>query len=502
VSADSELDLAVIGGGINGAGIARDAAGRGLRVALLERGDLGGATSSASSKLIHGGLRYLEHFEIRLVRESLRERELLLRNAPHVVRPQRFVLPHGKGLRPAWQVGFGLWLYDRLRGRSVLPGARRLDLARDPAGAPLRSGSGVGWQYADCVTDDARLVLLTARDAALRGCRVLPRTECIAARRDAGRWRITTVEAGGASHELRSRALVNAAGPWAGRVLGSIEGARSDKRLRLVKGSHVVVPRLYDGDQAFLLQNADRRVVFVIPFERDFTLIGTTEVVMQSPDDPVLCSAEETDYLCRAPSAFFARAVAPADVVWTFAGIRPLVDDGRAEAGDVTRDYVFELDAPARGSGAPLLSIFGGKLTTYRRLAERAVDKLRPWFPGLARPWTARAALPGGDFEGGPEALAAALAERLPRLPPGLPLALVRRHGTLAIEVMAGVRDEQDLGEHFGADLWEREVRWFATQEWAREVDDVLWRRTKCGLRLDEGQRQRVAACLARAIQR
>jgi glycerol-3-phosphate dehydrogenase len=428
------FDLLIVGGGINGVGIARDAAGRGLKVLLCEQGDLAGATSSASSKMIHGGLRYLEHGAFRLVRESLGEREVLLRTAPHLVRPVRFVLPHGPGSRPRWMLRLGLFLYDRLGGARTLPGSAAIDLRGGPMAAPLRDWVTHGFVYSDCVVDDARLTVANARDAARRGARILTRTELLEARRDGFVWRASLADADGATHQVASRILVNAAGPWAAemRTRAGLSGSAS---LRLVKGSHIVVRRLYEGDHAYLLQNDDRRVVFAIPFERDYTLVGTTEAAAYNPEaEPV--TGAEIDYLCRAVRRWFKRAPEPADVVWRFSGVRPLYDDGAKSASAASRDYVFELD----DNGAPCLSIFGGKLTTYRHLAEAALKRLAAHLPGVGPPWTADAMLPDdSDALSGPDA-------------------------------------------EFAPGLGRAGVEFLVHEEWARSADDVLWRRSKLGL--------------------
>ena len=489
-------DLLVIGGGINGAGIARDAAGRGLDVLMVERDDLARATSSASSKLIHGGLRYLELYEFRLVREALAERETLLAMAPHIIWPLAFVLPHVPSLRPAWMIRAGLFLYDHLGGRKRLPGSRAVDLAREPLGAGLRDDLKKGFVYSDCWVDDARLVALNARDAADRGAQVMTRTECISARRHGDHWQaVLRDRRTGAETTVAARILVNAAGPWAATVAGGVMGDNRVRPLRLVKGSHIVVPRVHDGDHALILQNDDRRVVFVIPYEGAFSLIGTTDVQVEGdPSDPQ-ASADEIDYLCAAASHFLAKRVTSADVVWTYSGIRPLYDDGSANPSAVTRDYTLVLDAPA--GAAPALHCYGGKITTYRRLAEHAIAKLAPALPGLARAWTAGAPLPGGDM---PDAnfgrFAADLARRHPGLRPAALGAIARRHGTRADALIGDARTEGDMGPWFGA-LSAREIDWLRRTEWAETGDDVLWRRTKVGLHLDAGQRDAVARHMA-----
>ncbi len=490
-------DLLVVGGGVNGCGIARDAAGRGLSVTLAEKGDLAGATSSSSTKLIHGGLRYLEYREFRLVREALIEREVLLRAAPHIVWPLRFVLPHHAGLRPWPLLRLGLFLYDHLGGRRVLPPTRALDLRHDPAGEPLRPDYRRAFEYSDCWVEDARLVVLNARDAADRGATVLTRTRCVSARRENGLWRaLLRDEATGAQREVAARVLVNAAGPWAAEVLGGVAGVNTPARVRLVKGSHIVTRRLYGHDRCYIFQNADGRICFAIPYEEEFTLIGTTDEEFTGDPATAAISKAETDYLCRAVSGYFRRPVARDDVVWSYAGVRPLYDDGASRAQEATRDYVLTLDADT--GEAPLLSVFGGKITTYRRLAEAAMAKLTPHFANLGAPWTAAASLPGGDFpwDGAPS-LAAGLRRDYPFLAGPQARRLVRQYGTRARAMLGEARGIADLGRDFGAGLTEREVAWQMREEWAREPEDVLWRRSKLGLRLDAAGRAALAGFMA-----
>jgi glycerol-3-phosphate dehydrogenase len=493
----ASCDLLVIGGGINGAGIARDAAGRGLAVVLVEKDDLAAATSSASSKLIHGGLRYLEQYEFRLVAEALAEREVLLRIAAHLVWPVRFIMPHVPELRPRWMIRAGLFLYDHLGGlahalgapRTRLPGSQAVRLDRPPYASGLGAGLRHGFAYSDCRVDDARLVVENAMDAAARGARILTRTECVSARREGGVWRATL--SGGAS--LTARAIVNAAGPWVKQVLNERLGQPSAERVRLVRGSHIVLAALYEGEHAFILQNDDRRVVFMIPYADRFTLVGTTDVAHPGENAPPYATDAEVAYLCRAVSRYLARPVRPQDVVWKYAGVRPLHDDGSADPSRVTRDYALRVDE-AQGA-APVLSVFGGKITTYRRLAEHALGKLARYFPGMGPPWTGAVPLAGSDFGGASRAEAReAFLARHRRLPQEVLRGLFRRHGARAAEV-AG---DGDLGEHYGAGLTERELAWFAEREWAREPEDVLWRRTKAGLAMDEAARRRVHAALER----
>jgi len=481
-------DLLIVGGGINGVAIARDAAGRGLRVLLCDKGDLAGATSSASSKLVHGGLRYLEHGDFRLVRESLAEREVLLRMAPHLVRPMSFVLPQGLGSRPRWLVRAGLFLYDRLGGARSLPGARALDLRREPFGGPLRA-PGAGFVYADCRVDDARLTVVTARDAAARGAVILTRTALVAAQRDGDSWRATLRPQNGGTREVNARVLVNAAGPWVLDVSRQA-GLSAHQALRLVKGSHVVVPRLYEGEQAYLLQNDDGRIVFVIPFERAFSLIGTTELPFEGDPATAAITEEEVAYLCRAVGRWFAKPPHPADIVWHYAGVRPLYEDRARSASAVTRDYVFDLDT----AGAPALSIFGGKLTTHRRLAEHVLARLAPYLPEAGPAWTTRSLLPGGDDlpAGGVDGLTEELARDYPALDARTAERLARSYGSEAWQIL---REPQ--GKDFGHGFREAELRWLVDKEWARTAEDVLWRRTKLGLAMEPQQVQRIEAYLA-----
>jgi glycerol-3-phosphate dehydrogenase len=486
------FDLAIIGGGINGAGIARDAAGRGLSVLLVEQGDLASGTSSASTKLIHGGLRYLEYHEFRLVRESLAEREVLLRAAPHIIWPLRFVLPYRPGGRPWWMLRAGLFVYDHLGGRRVLPPTQTLDLRDDAAGEPLQPDVHRGFEYSDCWADDARLVVLTARDAADRGADIRPRTRCDGAHADDGVWALTLSD----GRQERARVLVNAAGPSVSRVLSGVLGHIDLARIRLVKGSHIVVPRLYAHDRCYILQNADGRVCFAIPWQNDFTLIGTTDEDYAGDPGDAAISPGEIDYLCKAVSAWFRRPVAPENVVWSYAGVRPLRDDGASAAQEATRDYEFELSG-----SPPVLSVFGGKLTTFRRLAEAAMDRLAPLFPGLPPRWTSGAALPGGDFPwDGFVSLRDALVRRYPFLPEATATRLTRAYGTRAEALLGDARSPADLGQVIGADLTEREVDWLVRTEWASTTDDVLWRRSKLGMRFAEAEVRTLGRCLIATV--
>ncbi|MEP9355329.1 glycerol-3-phosphate dehydrogenase [Xanthobacter sp. KR7-65] len=474
------FDLAIVGGGINGCGIARDAAGRGLSVVLFEKADLASGTSSASTKLIHGGLRYLEYYEFRLVREALAEREVLWGIAPHIVWPLRFVLPHHPGLRPAWMLRLGLWIYDHLGGRRLLPPTRTLDLRRDPAGLPLRPGLARAFEYSDCWVEDSRLVVLNARDAADRGASIRPRTRVTGAQRAAGRWVIAT-ERAGLAETVEARVLVDAAGPWAGEVLDALK-VKAPAPLRLVQGSHIVVPRLYAHERCYIFQNADGRIIFAIPYEGDFTLIGTTDRDFSGRPGEAQATPDEVAYLCAAASEYFAAAIAPEQVVWTYSGVRALYDDGAGTAQAATRDYVLSLDAPE--GEAPLLTVFGGKITTYRRLAEAAMERLAPHLPALGPAFTATAPLPGGGFpRQGFDHLARALRASFPALDPALLARLARAYGTDAFRLLEGVVDEDDLGDWFGAHLCAREVDWLMDREWAMTAAEVLWRRSKLGLR-------------------
>jgi len=478
-----DYDLAVIGGGINGTGIARDAAGRGARVLLLEQGDLAQGTSSASTKLIHGGLRYLEHYEFALVREALQEREVLWSIAPHIIWPLRFVLPHRPGLRPRWLLRLGLFLYDHIGGRRALPATQTIDLAHSPEGQVLKPAYAKGFVYSDGWVDDARLVVLNARDAALHGADIRTRCGVETLRREEGHWHIQTAQG-----SFTAGAVVNAAGPAVLDLLGRA-GQEAQQKMRLVRGSHIVVPRLFDHEKAYFFQLPDGRIFFAIPYEDDFTLVGTTDRDHTGPLSEVRASEEEIAYLCAGVNDYFQRQITPADVVWTYSGVRPLVSDGSGRPEAATRGYRFELDG---GAGeAPLLSVFGGKITTYRHLAASAVDRLMPLVPALTgAPWTHGAPLPGGDFpKQGQGDLIAALAKRRPDLPEQVLRRLVRCHGTLVLADDGPVAPTaaQD-GEDFGHGLCAREVDWMIAHEWAQTAPDILWRRTKLGLRLDAEQ--------------
>jgi glycerol-3-phosphate dehydrogenase len=492
------VDLLIVGGGINGAGIARDAAGRGLTVLLVEREDLASHTSSASTKLIHGGLRYLEYGEFRLVREALIERERLLGMAPHIIWPLDFVLPQTQSPRPAWQVRLGLFLYDHLGGREKLPGTRTVKLESSAFGDGLSPRKGKAFVYADCWVEDARLVALNAMDAAERGAAIHTRTRFVEAKRDGDHWAATIEDANG-RRPVRARALVNAAGPWVADVLGHVPDIRTDRGVRLVKGSHIVVPKLYEGAHAFMLQNDDRRIVFAIPYQREFTLVGTTDIAWEDePAKPKIDEAE-TDYLLDTANRYFGHQTARQDIVWTYSGIRPLYDDRAANASAVTRDYVLELDG---GEGeAPMLSIFGGKITTYRKLAEHAMRDLARFFPAAGPAWTAGAVLPGGDMPHADfEAFLRSLEAQYPALPRPLLRRLARAYGTRTRSLIGDARLMEDLGTDFGGGLTAAEVDYLVDAEWARTAEDILYRRSKLGLHVPPGTAERVEAHLRKGV--
>jgi glycerol-3-phosphate dehydrogenase len=481
----ADFDLAVIGGGINGTGIARDAAGRGFSVVLIEQNDLASGTSSASSKLIHGGLRYLEHYEFRLVHEALREREVLLRAAPHLIRPMRFVLPVNEARRSPTLLWLGLKIYDWIGWRRILPASRQIDLVTDAAGVPLKSRFHHAFEYSDCFADDARLVVVNAVDAAERGAAIRTRTRCVRAERG-DVWRLV-LNARGQREVITARILVNATGAWSEVFAETALRVEPQHRLRLDKGSHIVVPRLFDHDRAYILQAADSRVVFAIPFERDYTLIGTTDQAFAGDPSIVLPTGEEIDYLCGVVNEYFRTEIGAADVVWAFAGVRSLYDDGAGKPQDIGRDYMLMLDE--RFGEAPLLTVYGGKITTYRRLAEEALARLAHFFP-RSTPWTAHSALPGGDFVyDGIDTLVARAQRTWPFLAEDHVRRLVHAYGTRVDNVLKAVTGPADLGVRFGADLTAAEVRYLMSKEWAQTADDVLWRRSKLGLRFTDAQR-------------
>src|SRR6266702_4821197 len=490
------VDLLVVGGGINGVGIARDAAGRGLSVLLVEQGDLASATSSASSKLVHGGLRYLEQYEFRLVHESLAEREVLLAAAPHIIWPLRFVLPIHSGLRPPWVLRAGLFLYEHIGGRKVLPPTRTVRRERDRALLPLDDRYVRGFEYSDCWADDARLVVVNALDASDRGACIEPGWRVTAARREGELWLVDMTSSVGKQRTVRTAGLVNAAGPWVEQVLRATGSTRRSS-LRLVKGSHVVVPRLYDGPQAFTLQTSDRRIVFIIPYQDDFTLIGTTDIPFTGDPAKVSASADEIKYLCGLASEYLKTPVEAGDAVWSYSGVRPLYDDGDVSASTVTREYVFDLDTS--GGRTPLLSVFGWKLTTYRKLAEHAMAELRAPLRFDAREWTRGSVLPGGDIDKGDfEGFSRQQAARYAFAPPKLIRRLCRAYGTRVERILGNAGALCDLGEEVAPQLYEAELQYMRDHEWARTGDDALWRRSKLGLRFDGKQRERVAAWFAK----
>jgi len=506
-------DLFIIGGGINGCGIARDAAGRGLSVALAEMNDLASATSSASTKLFHGGLRYLEYFEIRLVREALIERETLLRAMPHISWPMRFVLPyHGdmrfdsetptsrllntvmpwiRGKRPAWLIRLGLFMYDHLGGRQILPGTTALNLKTSPEGIPLQDKFETAYEYSDCWIEDSRLVVLNARDAEARGANIMVRTEVLSAERVDDMWHVTIRDRdSGETRVVRARMLINAGGPWVGDIIQSKIHVHSREGVRLVRGSHIVTRKLFDHDKCYFFQGEDGRIIFAIPYERDFTLIGTTDQDHPAPDAPPVCTDAEQDYLCAFASKYFNKPVTRDDIVWTYSGVRPLYDDGASSATAATRDYTLKVDAQG---GAPVLNVFGGKITTYRRLAESALETVAAHFPVLPGPWTAGVALPGGDCPvDGVQGLVAGLEAYFAFLDRAWAERLVRGYGTEARLVLGEAQTADDLGENFGATLTARELEWLMTKEYARRAEDVVWRRNKLGLRLTPEQIERI----------
>lgn len=484
-------DIAIIGGGINGTGIARDAAGRGLKVFLCEKNDLASATSSASTKLIHGGLRYLEHYEFRLVREALIEREVLLRAAPHIIWPLRFVLPHVKGLRPAWMIRLGLFLYDHLGGREKLPGSEGIKLKTHPAGKPLVAGMEKAFVYSDCWVQDARLVVLNAMDARNLGADIVTRTECVSAKRDGDVWNVTIRDEHGAEHTIRAKSLVNAAGPWCAELLENRVEAKKKQGIRMVQGSHIVVPKLFDHDYCYIFQNPDGRIVFAIPYEQNFTLIGTTDRDYKGDPSKVAISAEETEYLCKLANTYFEKKITTDDVVWAYSGVRPLYGDGSDDASKVTRDYVLEIDQGDHG--APLLNIYGGKITTYRKLAESAMSKLCPLLGRNDTRWTANKPLPGGDIPDADfERYLTAMHKKFPWIPDAQIYRYVQNYGTLTLNIVGEASDLKGLGQHLGDDVYECELRYLVDHEWAKSAEDVLWRRSKLGLHLSDETRNAI----------
>ncbi|GAB80545.1 aerobic glycerol-3-phosphate dehydrogenase [Shimwellia blattae DSM 4481 = NBRC 105725] len=486
-------DLIVIGGGINGAGIATDAAGRGLSVVLLEANDLACATSSASSKLIHGGLRYLEHYEFRLVREALAEREVLLNMAPHLAFPMRFRLPHQPHLRPAWMIRTGLFLYDHLGKRTRLPGSCGLRFGADSV---LKPALTRGFEYSDCWVDDARLVLANAQMVRQLGGEVLTRTRAVSARRENGLWVVETQARDSGERQIHhARALVNATGPWVKTFFDEELALPSPYGIRLIKGSHIVVPRVHNQKQAYILQNEDKRIVFVIPWMDEFSIIGTTDVEYHGDPRQVAIDESEISYLLKVYNDHFKKQLSRQDIVWTYSGVRPLCDDESDSPQAVTRDYT--LDIHDKDGKAPLLSVFGGKLTTYRKLGEHALEKLKPWFPQMGPAWTREARLPGGDFQGDRDDYAATLRRKYPFLSESQARHYARTYGSLTEKMLAGARSNSDLGEHFGHDFYEAELRYLVTDEWVHDLDDAIWRRTRLGMWLNDAQKQRIAEWLA-----
>ena len=514
---ENTYDLFVIGGGINGCGIARDAAGRGLSVALAEMNDLAWATSSASTKLFHGGLRYLEFFEFRLVREALTERETLLKAMPHISWPMRFVLPYHKdmrfesdtptskllttfmpwmkGRRPAWLIRLGLFLYDNLGGRKILPGTKTVDLQSGPEGEPLQERFAKAYEYSDCWVQDSRLVVLNARDAQARGAKIMTRTKVTTARREGDIWVISTQDVtSGETQEFRAKMLVNAGGPWVMDVIQGVAGINSSENVRLVRGSHIVTKRLYDHDKCYFFQGEDGRIIFSIPYEQDFTLIGTTDADHASFEERPVCSDEERDYLLAFANNYFKAQLSTDDVVWTYSGVRPLYNDGASSATAATRDYVLRVNTDG---GAPILNVFGGKITTYRRLAESALEKIGEHFPNLPEKWTAGVALAGGDFDAlGVEALLSKIKSQYPFLSDHDALRLLRTYGTEVFDIFKAAKTPEDLGKDFGAGITEAELDWAKEKEWVQTAEDFLWRRTKLGLRLTASEIDQIDAFL------
>jgi len=487
-------DLAVIGGGINGVGIAADAAGRGLKVFLCEKDDLAQHTSSASSKLIHGGLRYLEHYEFRLVREALAEREVLLAKAPHIVKPMRFVLPHRPHLRPAWMIRAGLFLYDHLGKRKRLGASRSL---RFGPGYPLKPAITRGFEYADCAVDDARLVVLNAMAAREKGAHIVTRTRCLRAERVDGVWQVELQHADGSLQSIRARALVNAAGPWVASFIKDDLKLDAPYGIRLIQGSHLIVPRLYEGEHAYILQNEDQRIVFCIPYLDRFTLIGTTDREYSGDPAQVKITEVETDYLLKVVNAHFNHQLSRDDILHTYSGVRPLCNDESDNPSAVTRDYTLALSA---GEGqAPLLSVFGGKLTTYRKLAESAMAELKPFFTQMRASWTAAAPLPGGEDMTTAQALTDAILAQYGWLPVDIAKRWAVTYGSRVWRLLDGIQGPEDLGQAIGGGLFSREVDYLRSEEWAVDAADILWRRTKLGLFTSPAEQQALYDYLEKA---
>ncbi|MDQ0457914.1 glycerol-3-phosphate dehydrogenase [Rhizobium paknamense] len=501
MTSDKVYDLLVIGGGVNGAGIARDAAGRGLSVLLCEKDDLAQGTSSRSGKLVHGGLRYLEYYEFRLVREALIEREVLLNSAPHIIWPMRFVLPHNAEDRPAWLVRLGLFLYDHLGGRKRLPGTRSLNLRTAPEGAAIKPEFSKAFEYSDCWVDDARLVVLNALDASARGAEVLTRTACTTLRRGNGLWEAELTSLLTAKkRQVQARVVVNTAGPWVNDVIGRVAGLNSARNVRLVKGSHIIVPKFWEGQQAYLVQNPDKRVIFINPYEKDMALIGTTDIPYEGRPEDVAADQSEIAYLLKSVNRYFKQQLSERDVLHSFSGVRPLYDDNAENPSAVTRDYIFELDDA--GGQPPLLSVFGGKITTFRKLAEHALDRLKPFFPAMGPAWTAKGFLPGGDMPNADfELFLGKMRARYPWLPARLLKHYARLYGTRLERLLSGCERMEDLGFCFGPDFYEREASFLMETEWAETAADILERRTKHGLHMTADEREVFEAwCAERRI--
>lgn len=485
-------DIFIIGGGINGVGIARDAAGRGFSVTLCEANDLGSGTSSASTKLVHGGLRYLEHYEFMLVRKALKEREVLWKMAPHIIWPLRFILPYHSGLRPAWMLRLGLFLYDYIGGRKLLPPTKSINLQTHATGAPLKGDFKKGFEYSDCWIEDSRMVVLNAQDTVAKGGDIRTRTKVTKAEKITGGWQVTVEDQrNGAINIIKAKLLINAAGPWVDEVLAQAMGRNDAKNVRLVRGSHIVVPKMFDHDRCYIFQNTDDRIIFAIPYERDFTLIGTTDADHGKTMGEVKISEEETNYLCEMASAYFKKPITQDDVVWTYSGVRPLYDDGATKAQEATRDYVIRQEGDLE-TGV-LLNIFGGKITTYRVLGEAMMDEVESLLGKRGPAWTESSTLPGGDF--GPEdydKICAQYAAQYPDIDAALIARFVRAYGTRTLTLLEGKTDMASLGQYFGAGLYEAEIRYQMDHEWSESADDVLFRRTKLGIRLTEAERQKV----------
>ncbi len=492
----SACDILIIGGGINGCGIARDAVGRGYSVCLCEAGDLGGGTSSASTKLVHGGLRYLQYYEFRLVREALMEREVIWKMAPHIVKPLRFILPHHKGLRPRWLLRIGLFLYDNLGGRKLLPASTMVDLKHDETGKPLKSEFQAAFEYSDCWVDDSRLVVLNALDARKRGADILTRTKVLSATKVDDAWQVVCQNTRtGKEMQFTAGLIVNAAGPWVDDVLRNVFGQNSAKNVRLIRGSHIVIKRKFEHEKCYIFQNSDDRVVFAIPYQDAYTLIGTTDAEHGKIEKVPQITAEETEYLCHAASDYFAEPVSTDDIVWSFSGVRPLYDDGASAAQEATRDYVIKKeDKPELRA---LINIFGGKITTYRKLAEAVLAEIGSQIGEKGAPWTRDSCLPGGDFPvGSVETEVRQLEDRFPFLDSKYLSRLSKTYGTLSGNLLDGVSRKEHLGEHFGADLYQKEVEYLVTNEWAYSAEDILFRRTKLGINLSEKQKSKLSAFL------